>query len=82
MVESYNSTLILGITFAPIVDGKSIEGFNMNKWNHVISQVDNWIWVGVAIAVYIVAKIFDIPTLNAVAGACLVKIKQNGNKNP
>lgn len=49
----------------------------MNKWNHVISQVDNWIWVGAAILVYVVAKYFEIPALNAVAGACLVKIKRD-----
>ena len=53
----------------------------MNKWDHVISEVDNLIWVVVAIAVHIVAKVFEIPALNAVAGACLVKIKQNGAKN-
>lgn len=47
----------------------------MNKWNHLINQVDNWIWVGVAVGVLIVAKVFEIPALNAVAGACLVKIK-------
>ena len=45
------------------------------KWNHVISQVDNWIWVAVAVAVLVTAKIYDIPALNAIAGACLVKIK-------
>ena len=53
----------------------------MNKWDDVIDDVNNWIWVAVAVGVLIVAKIFDIPALNAIAGACMVKIKGNGAKN-
>lgn len=45
------------------------------KWNHLYSQVDNWIWLGLAILVYVIAKYCDIPALNTVGGACLVKIK-------
>ena len=45
------------------------------KWDHVISQVDNWIWLFLAVLVYIVAKELEIPALNTIAGACLVKIK-------
>jgi hypothetical protein len=45
------------------------------KWDHVISQVDNWIWLAAAIMIYVIAKMWEIPGLNAVAGACLVKIK-------
>lgn len=49
----------------------------MKRWNHVISQVDNWIWLLLAVGVLIISKVYDIPALNAVAGACLVKIKGN-----
>ena len=51
-----------------------------NKWDHVINQVDNWIWLFLAVAVYVAANVFDVPDMNLLAGACLVKIKgENGN---
>lgn len=52
----------------------------MNKWNHVVSQVDNWTWLLLAVGVLVVAKVYDIPALNAIAGACLVKIKEGNGK--
>ena len=51
----------------------------MNKWNHIISQADNVMWTVIAVGVLIAAKYWEIPALNAIAGACLVKIKgENG----
>ena len=50
------------------------------KWDDVVNDVNNWIWVAVAVGVLVVAKLGDIPALNAVAGACLVKIKGENGK--
>ena len=50
------------------------------KWDHVVQHVDNWIWVGVAVGVYITAKVVEVPEMNALAGACLVMVKGNGQK--
>ena len=51
------------------------------RWDHVISQVDNWVWVVVAAGVYVLGKYLDVPELYAISGAALVKIKgENGGK--
>ena len=53
----------------------------MNKWAHVISQVDNLIYLVSAVLIYVIGNKLDIPEMYALAGACLVKIKgENGDK--
>jgi len=48
----------------------------MNKWNHIITQVDNWIWLFLAIIVCLVAKYCEVPELNGIALVCIVKIRE------
>jgi len=53
----------------------------MNKqWNQVISQIDNWIYILFAVGVYCAAKYLEVPELNVIAGACLVKIRAPENE--
>lgn len=48
------------------------------KWDNVVNEVDNYIWFVMAAAAYIAGKLLNVPELYALAGACLVKVKQNG----
>ena len=45
------------------------------KYDHVISEFDNLIYLIIAVLISITAKLLDIPELHALSGACLVKIK-------
>jgi len=46
------------------------------NWNNVIKNVDNWIYLILAVFVLIIAKYCEIPLLNGVAMACMVKMKE------
>ena len=46
------------------------------NFDNVVSQVDNYIWLRLAIVVFISAKTFEIPLLDGVGMACLVKMKE------
>jgi hypothetical protein len=47
----------------------------MNKWTHVISEVDNWIWLGAAALLVGLGAYFNVAELKALGLACLVKVK-------
>jgi len=54
----------------------------MKKWQHIIDELDNLIYLLAAMLIYCVAKWLDIPDMSLLAGACLIKVegkKKNGN---
>ena len=48
------------------------------NWNHVTSQVDNWIWLTAAAILIGVGAYFEITELKGLGIACLPMIRRNG----
>ena len=46
----------------------------MNKWQHIVNDVDNYIWFFLALICYIVGHFLDI-NLALLSGACLIKVR-------
>ena len=50
-----------------------------HNWDHVVSQVDNWIWLVAAATLVGLGAFFEVTALEGLGMACLVKIKgENG----
>ncbi len=46
------------------------------NWNVLFDQIDNIVWLLLAVAIFVIAKYCEIPALNTVAGACLIKMRE------
>lgn len=50
------------------------------SWNHVVKEVDNYIWIGIGVGVGVLAYFMESQLMATLAGVCIMKARANGNK--
>lgn len=44
------------------------------KWDHVINQIDNWMWIVLGVGIFIAGKHFEVD-MGLLAGVCVMMAK-------